>query len=126
MKQIFHHYSQWEDYQNGMFRSVNAVEGHQLILKAYQLLSNQDVCYQAMTRVVNEWPNASQQNLTNTNQNRRSWLGQAACCIEFAVPETLTRMAWNEMSQIQQELANAMADLVIIKFEQLYAENIPK
>lgn len=124
MTQIFHHYKKWEDYHNGMFRKVNAIDDHFLIGKAVELLSNQDICYQAMKRVVNEWKYSSEHNLTNISQNRRAWLGQAACCIEFGVPEELTRIAWSSMSVDKQDKANAIADIVIQEWEESYAKKV--
>lgn len=118
MIQVFHHYKKWEDFQNGMYRKVNASDDHFLCDKATELLSNPDICFQAMKRVTIEWPFSTEHNLTNLGQNRRAWLGQAACCLEFGVPEELTKIAWNALDHRQQENANGVADVIIKQWEQ--------
>lgn len=117
MTQKFHHYKNWEDYQNGMFRKVNATDDHWLVGKAILILTAAELCYQQMKRVTTEWPVSSEQNLTNLGQNRRAWLGQAACCIAFNVPEELTKIAWNSMDSASQDRANGIADVVITEWE---------
>lgn len=124
MRQIFHHYKKWECFKNGMYRKVNQSDHILLISKAIELLSNQDVCYQGMKKVITQWHFSTLHNMTNISQNRRAWLGQAACCLEFAVPEELTKIAWNRLSKDVQDKANAMADLIIQEWENCYAENI--
>jgi hypothetical protein len=117
MKQIYHHFKKWEDYQNGMYATVNATSGHDLIIKAVEILGTPTLCRAAMERVVSEWPHATEHNLTNTGLNRRAWLGQAACCIMHKTPESLTKIAWGELSEDQQNKANEIAEYVIEQWE---------
>lgn len=116
MTQLFHHYKKWEDYHAGMFRKVTVTDDHSLIVRAYKLLSTPELCLSAMRRVLVEWPFSTQHNITNLSQNRRAWLGQAACCIEFGVPEELTKIAWNNLSKELQDQANSIADKVINEY----------
>jgi len=70
--------------------------------------------------VVKEWPNACEQNLTNTNINRRAWVGHAACCLAFGCPEYITREAWGFLSDKQRDDANKQADYAIMIWEENY------
>jgi len=118
MTQIFHHYKKWEDFKNGMYSKSNVFSDHSLINLATLVLSDESLCYSAMKRVVKEWPFATEHNLTNLGQNRRAWLGQAACCITHAVPEDLTKIAWNNLGIENQMRANNIADIIINEWEQ--------
>jgi hypothetical protein len=117
MNQIFHHYELWEDYQKGMYYISKERDTEGLIQSAKKLLCNPPILEREMRRVINEWPIATEVNLTNLGQNRRAWLGQAACCISEKVPEILTRLAWNGMTEVQQAIANNVADKIILGYE---------
>jgi len=121
-KQVFECYTKWEDWINGMWRPTDGSErDFEIARRAAALLSDPDKCGAAMLRVVNEWPIATKINLTNYGQNRRAWLGQAACCIELGIPEHLTRLGWNtSMLGCDREAANAIAEHVIYNWEREY------
>lgn len=70
-----------------------------------------------MRAVIAAWPLSAQHQLSNRRQNRRSWLGQAAC--RFAVDATAlaTRTAWGLLTDPQRADANGAADLVIGEWE---------
>jgi len=105
-----------------MWRPTDGSErDFEIARRAAALLSDPDKCGAAMLRVVNEWPIATKINLTNYGQNRRAWLGQAACCIELGIPEHLTRLGWNtSMLGCDREAANAIAEHVIYNWEREY------
>jgi len=107
MKRFYAPYTDWEDFKAGMYG--NEVKINQIELSK-RLLQNPK---NAMMRVIAEWPIASKHNLTNAGSNRKSWLGQAACCIECVSTEFETRLAWKELSKEQQSFANQCADEVI-------------
>lgn len=111
MKRFYADYREWEDYKAGMWGKEVKTEQ---IEKSKQVLND---CLPAMQRVVEEWPISSKHNLSNANSNRRSWLGQAACCIEVGSTEFETRMAWKELTKEQQSDANKCADFVIKEWE---------
>jgi len=67
----------------------------------------------AMMRVIKEWPISTEQNLTDNSINKKAWIGHAACCIEKGFPEYLVRLAWHQLTQTQQDLANLEADKAI-------------
>lgn len=119
MNQYYTHYENWEDYQNGMWRKpVNSELQEQ---QAIEVLSDP---LEAMTRVVNEWPISTMQNLTDKKSNRRSWLGQAACCIMHNVPESVTRSSWFKLSEEQRLNANNIAEKIIKEWERNYSESM--
>lgn len=112
IKQVYAPYTQWEDWQNGMFRNVSKFEFEELKQRAFGLLADHVQLLAAMQRCVNEWPVSASVNLTDKTLNHRPWLGQAACCIARQCTEDATRAAWSMLSIEQQRDANAQADLV--------------
>lgn len=49
MKRVYYHYTQWEDFQSGMYNEVK--EGREeRIQKAIELLTNDELCYKYMKR----------------------------------------------------------------------------
>jgi len=117
MKQIFHPYYLWEDYRNGFWRETAINEKSKLIQDAMYILINESECERAMRNVIYQWPRSTEMNLSNREQNRRSWLGQAACCIQKNVPEDLTRIAWNQLTDEQKLRANKIAEKIIKEWE---------
>jgi len=115
MKQFFKHYTLWEDYQNGMY-NLNVKNEEYLIENAVKLLSNPNQFKLVCLNVLENWKVSSLINLTNINCNRRAWLGQAACCYLHQVPEYLTRKSWANLTTLQQESADKVADEIINLF----------
>lgn len=105
-------YTEWEDWQRGMWRDVPATQAECLIAEAAALLSSPHKLRAAMRDVTTRWPVACEVNLTHDPHNR-AWLGQAACCYAADVPEELTRKAWGLLTDRQRADANAVADAVI-------------
>jgi hypothetical protein len=50
-------------------------------------------------------------------QNRRAWLGQAACRLRARAPAIATRAAWPQLTDDQRATANACAARVIREWE---------
>lgn len=117
MKQVFSHYENWEDYKSGMFSVSDIADKDIKVIGAINLLSSPAEFYSVCSRLVKEWSIASGVNLTNKTQNRRAWLGAAACMFKHNTPEYLTRVAWNLLNRNVQDRANEIADKVIFEFE---------
>lgn len=116
MKPIYHHYTKWEDFQNGMYNEEK--EGRKnRVQKAIQILSDKDLCYKAMRMVSERWKFACEQNLSNDMYGHRSFLGQAACNIYAGVHEDETRQAWGALTDDQRREANKIADLVYAEWK---------
>jgi hypothetical protein len=114
MKRIYHHYELWEDWQHGMY-ALGLTRGDDRAMPAVieasrQLLINLPALRDAMQFVAFNWTHAAEVNLTNPNRNYQAWLGQAACCHHHGAPECLTKLAWHQLSTVQQDAANAIAD----------------
>lgn len=117
MKRIYHHYENWEDYQAGMWRTVSGSERDSFLRKAIEFTGDAVLYGSFMRRVLSEWPLACEHNLTDTTQNRKAWIGHAATCIAIDCPEDITRQAWGQLSQQQQDDANEQARQTIEEWE---------
>ena len=117
MRQKYYHYKMWEDWKNGMYRNVGREEKIPLIKAARELLSDPIRLFKVMSNVVRDWKISAEVNLTNLGENRRAWLGQAACCYACNVPEDLTRAAWNMLDLDIRIRANEVATRVIKNWE---------
>lgn len=118
MKQVYYHYTLWEDFKNGMYDEIKEGRSERVLL-AVELLSNFDLLYEQMTRVTVEWPIATAQNLTSP-MNHQAYLGQAACNIWRGVKEDETREAWGRLTQEQRYKANRVADRVFSEWKSRY------
>lgn len=112
---VYHPYTAWEDWQHGMWRQC--VVATDEMERAAFILSSPEIFANAAREMLRRWPIAAEHNLTNTEQNRRAWLGQATCCHRANAPESATRFAWWMLSQDARDAANAVADHVIAKWE---------
>jgi len=71
----------------------------------------------AMQAVLDSWPISVEHQLTNMEQNRRAWLGQAACRLLVRAPAVATRAAWAQLTDNQRAAANACAARIIREWE---------
>lgn len=119
IRQAFHHYETWEDYKSGMYQppcieSLNTgISSGERIEKAIDLLSNPKLCREYMQKVVAEWPIATEEVLTNPENNGRAWLGQCACFLYGRCHDEETRKAWVLLKPEIQTAANKIAEQVI-------------
>lgn len=116
MEQIYHKYTDWEDYKNGMFDSSSS-DRDQMISKSVLLLSNPDEFFKVSSLVLNNWTISADVNLSNVHSNRRSWVGQSACSFSHGCNEQLTRSAWSMMAYNDRNNANLVADKIIKEYE---------
>lgn len=113
MKRIYHPFTKWEDYIHGMWRVAPKDERDQLLPKAIEFTGNAILYGSFMLKVLEQWPVTCEQNLSDRGQNRKAWIGHAACCLAMGCPEDVTRDAWGRLSQQQQDDANAQAQTAI-------------
>lgn len=119
MKQVFYHYTLWEDFQNGMYDEVK--QGREdRVKKAVKILSDTKLLYKCMKRVTEEWKIATEQELTNPIINHQAFLGQAACNICAGIKEDETREAWGILTDVQRRNANKVADRVDYEWQRKY------
>ena len=121
IKKVWHPYTIWEDYLNGMYKTISGEEKKMLLQKAVEFTGNHDLYGLHMLKVVDLWPKSCEHNLTDLGSNRRAWIGHAACCLATQCPEDITREAWGYLSKQQQDDANAQADFAIEYWESKYA-----
>lgn len=122
MKQVYYHYTEWEDFRNGMYDEIK--DGRQSrVQKAVELLSNPDLLYIQMSRVPREWRKCTEQNFTNASINHQAFLGQTACNIWAGVKEDETREAWGLLTNEQRRKANRVADRVYYEWERQYTKD---
>lgn len=117
MERIYHKYEVWEDYKNGMYNDSDVLDKDKLVFESIKLLSSPDRFYNVMDKILKEWVNSCDENLSNKSINRRAWLGAAACSFNHKCPEYLTRIAWSLMNPDKQAQANNLATLIIEKYE---------
>lgn len=119
IQKYYTHYKNWEDWQNGMYRDVNNKQYY--IQKSIECLRNPG---KSMLKVIKEWNYSCKENLSDLSSNRKSWLGQAACCIEFKSPEHCTREAWGLLTKEERINANIIAEKIIRKWEESICPNL--
>lgn len=117
MNRVYYPCAEWEDWLAGMYRNTTEPAA---IDRSVALLADQKRLAVAMREVTEKWPISTEHNLTNEDRNRRSWLGQAACCLAEKSSEIDTRIAWGRLTDEQRAAANAIADKVIADWEQSY------
>ena len=122
IKQVFHRYETWEDYQSGMYNPSN---NDGMICKAIALLSDKQKCREYMQKVVSEWPIATEEVLTNPESNGRAWIGQCACFMYAGCHDEETRKAWVMLKPDVQREANKIADDVIKSWLTEYSKRCP-
>lgn len=115
----FTHYTNWEDWKNGMWEKSDMPTLHEM--QSIGILGDTDQCTYSMNRVISEWPICTRQALTDASSNRKSWLGQAACCIQSGVPESITRTAWFKLTEEQRINANNIAQKIIEEWVKNYS-----
>lgn len=109
-------YTKWEDYHAGMYRQSDSFDEH--IALSRELLSSPSDLRDGMQSVIESWPVSTAHQLTDTASNRRSWLGQAACCLVHGSTMWTTCQAWWLLTDKQREAANAVADEIIKNWEE--------
>lgn len=107
IKRVYHPYWDWEEIDYNMWGTV---EDKNLYLKKAIKFTGDHILYgRFMMKVANEWVYSCEHNLSNTTQNRKAWIGHAACAFALGCPEDITRKAWSFLSKEQQDKANAKA-----------------
>jgi hypothetical protein len=100
-----------------MFAVGEAENEQQKIMQSANLLKSDLAFEKTMQDVLIKWPIASAVNLTNKGQNRKAWLGAAACMYKHKAPEYVTRLAWATLTQSEQQRANMVAQKIIDQYE---------
>lgn len=111
LTRIYHPYWVWEEVSFNMWGAVK--DKASLLRKAIEFTGNSELYGKYMMRVAKEWKCSCEHNLTNLEQNRKAWIGHAACALAFRCPEGIVREAWGYLSEEQQRKANEVAQKTI-------------
>jgi hypothetical protein len=118
IERIYHPYSLWEEADTNMWGSV--ADKDAFLKVAIEFTGNHVLYGKHMEKVVSEWKYSCEHNLSNATQNRKAWIGHAACAYAFNCPEDIVRKAWSFLTDEQRILANEQADKAIKKWEAIY------
>ena len=108
---VWHPYWKWEEKDFNMWGTVQ--DRTKYLERAIEFTGDAKRYGKYMMRVVKEWPYSCEHNLTDRSQNRRAWVGHAACALALQCPEDIVRQAWSHLTEQQQNEANAQADQAI-------------
>lgn len=114
MERIYHTWDKWECYRAGFFE-VHAPgdlsdEDCEFLYK--ELLQDVPEFKKIMRKIITEWPNSCEHNLTNERMNRIAWMGQSSLCYKYRIPSRY-RGGYNLLTKEQQEDADQAALEVI-------------
>ena len=123
MTKIWHPYTKWEEVAAGMWRRIPSDNEEELLACATKFMREHKLFGLAMRQVIQCWKYSCEQNLSDASINRRAWMGQAALALALGVPEQITRKAWWQLTQKQQDNANTQADNAIAIWEAENAKN---
>ena len=105
-----------------MYRPYAGTAVHEDLLQQYaEFLKDSPRFTSALHRVMQEWPRACEQFLTNESINRIAWLGQASMCIETRVPRRY-RAGFMLLTPSEQARANALAQGALDQWRRTYAK----
>jgi len=122
IERIFLPYTEWEEVNSNMWGVVSNRKYY--LDKAVKFTGDHGLYGSFMFTVLFKWPKSCEHNLTNLAQNRRAWIGHAACAIAIDCPEDIVREAWSYITDEQRMRANSVADSAIKYWEQnIYKEN---
>lgn len=120
-ERVYHPVWDWEENQHNMWGDVK--NRYAMLNKAINFTGDHKKYGRFMMRVIKEWPVSCENALTDSNLNRKAWVGHAACALALGCPEDITRKAWGELSDEQRVLANREAERAIQQWEHDYAKS---
>jgi len=115
--QAFAHIDSWECVAAGMYGKLPPAKRDETMVLAAGVLESRKVFINGCKTVFENWPISSAVHLTNDNINQLAWLGQAACCVMHAIPEEITRLTWNTLSEDVQYAANKTASAMVVQWK---------
>lgn len=112
---IYHPYWDWEEVAHNMWGSVS--EKSEFLEIAIGFTGDAEIYGAYMVKVTKQWAISCEHNLSNKSQNRKAWIGHAACALAFRCPEDIVRKAWGYLTKDQQDQANEKANNAIDLWE---------
>jgi hypothetical protein len=111
---IYHRWEEWECYPAGFFEE-HPPEGmtHEDCQQKYaEFLRDIPLFGSWAYKVIEQWPNSSEHNLTNATMNRIAWIGQSSVCLAYGIPAKY-RGGYHLLTESEQLEADLMALEVI-------------
>lgn len=111
MNRIYHPWNKWECFKAGFYNNKpqnDTIDDDQCKQEYADFLKNTEHFEFTLGRVIIEWPNSCEHNLSNESMNRIAWLGQACLCYEKQIP-SVYRGGFNLLTKEQQLAANMSA-----------------
>lgn len=115
IKRVYHPYWQWEEVKHNMWGVVD--NKFEYLEWAVGFTGDAELYGSWMMKVVDDWEYSCQHNLSNNTQNRKAWIGHAACAYAKQCPEDIVRKAWSYLTKEQQTEANKKAQEAIEEWE---------
>lgn len=115
MNRIYHTWDKWECYKAGFFevKAPHGLTDEECELLYKDLLQDIPEFKKIMRKIIIEWPNSCEHNLTNERMNRIAWMGQSALCYKYQIParyrggyNLLTKEAQIDADQAALEVIN--------------------
>ena len=122
LPRVWHPYYDWEEVAHNMWGPVKDRRAY--LEWAIEFTGDHERYGHYMRRVTEEWPISCENALTDSNLNRKAWLGHAACALAGQCPEDIVREAWGHLTHEQRTLANRQAARWIAEWEHAYAARI--
>lgn len=121
IKQIWTPYWEWEDWINGMW----AKGDESRLQEAVDFTGNWQLYGAAMLDVIFAWDRTMLNSLTNHSINKRAFLGHCAVCFRLGIQESITRMAWKELTDKQRYDADLIAQQTIDAWKEDFYNTYP-
>ena len=120
INRIYHPHYAWEEVKYNMWGTTP--DKMEMLEWAIKFTGNHKLYGEWMMKVAKDWTHSCEHNLSNTTQNRKAWIGHAACAYAKQCPEDIVRKAWGYLTEEQQNLANGVANDAIRYWEDLQWE----
>ena len=117
MNRIYHPHNKWEEVKYNMYGNTEPKKKDILVNKVIWFFRQTPLIRKYMFFVVDNFKCSCEHNFTNPNMNRIAWLGQAAVSVWGNIPEDITRIAWNFLTEEEQTVANNIAKENIDRWE---------
>ena len=122
IERTYHPYWDWEEVGHNMWGSVKSKD--EFLAWAIAFTGDHERYGAYMLKVAKEWKKSCEHNLSNTTQNRKAWIGHAACALAYGCPESIVRGAWSQLTKEQQIKANEAAQYAIEWWESQQCQNL--
>lgn len=121
---IYYPHYVWEDANAGLYNMSQYDD--ELIRKCILIFEDQELFWDVLCQMRIDWEKSFEFNLSNKTQNRKAWLGQAACCYNHGASFNVTIAAWRMLSEKNKVESNETAQRMIDLFEKevMNAKNI--